>query len=285
MKNHLFLALQYIIPQHLLSRFAGKLCDLKKPIKFKNWLIKSAIRRYKIDMSIAQSENLNDYPTFNAFFTRYLKADARPIASGDNLIVSPVDGAISQISNIYDTKLIQAKGINYSLWRLLAGDSELVKTFKNGCFTTIYLSPRDYHRIHMPITGTLEKCIYVPGHLFSVNPLTVYNVPDLFARNERLITIFQTALGKMALIFVGATLVAGIHTVFQGAVTPCKKRKIQTWDYTEQNLVFEKGQELGHFQFGSTVILLFPENSIEWSTQLHETSPVQLGQMIAKIRS
>ena len=273
------------MPQHLLSRLAGKICDLKKPIKFKNWLIKLAIRHYKIDMSIAQSQNLDDYPTFNAFFTRYLKSDARPMAAGDNLIVSPVDGAISQIGTIVDTQLIQAKGRNYSLPHLLAGDNDLANTFKNGSFTTIYLSPRDYHRIHMPITGKLEKAIYVPGHLFSVNPLTVDNVPDLFARNERLITIFQTALGKMALIFVGATLVAGIHTVFQGAVTPCKKRKIQYWNYEDKNLVFEKGQELGHFQFGSTVILLFPKQSIEWSTHLHETSPVQLGQMIAKIRS
>jgi phosphatidylserine decarboxylase len=273
------------MPQHLLSRLAGKICDLKKPIKFKNWLINLAIRHYKIDMSIARSQNLDDYPTFNAFFTRYLKSDARPMAVGDNLIVSPVDGAISQIAAIHDTKLIQAKGINYSLWRLLAGESELVTTFKNGMFTTIYLSPRDYHRIHMPITGTLEKVIYVSGHLFSVNPLTVDSVPDLFARNERLITIFQTTVGKMALIFVGATLVAGIHTVFQGAVTPCKKRKIQTWDYTDKNLVFKKGQELGHFQFGSTVILLFPQNTIDWSNHLHETSPVQLGQMLAKVRN
>lgn len=285
MKERLFLALQYIIPQHLLSRLAGKICELQKPVKFKNWLIKLAIRHYNIDMSIAQSTNLDDYPTFNVFFTRYLKSDSRPIASGAKLIVSPCDGAISQIDRINDTLLIQAKGLNYNLWRLLAGDSEAVTDFKNGLFTTIYLSPRDYHRVHMPIAGKLEKAIYVPGHLFSVNPLTVDNVPDLFARNERLICIFATELGKMALIFVGATMVAGIHTVFQGAVTPNKSRTIQTWDYLDKNIVFEKGQELGHFQFGSTVILLFPEDTIEWSPHLHETSTVQLGQMIAKVRS
>jgi len=284
MKERLFLVLQYIIPQHLLSRLAGKICDLKKPVKFKNWLINLAIRHYKIDMSIAQSTNLNDYPRFNDFFTRYLKPDARPIAQGENIIVSPCDGAISQIDRINDTLLIQAKGINYNLWRLLGGDSEAVNDFKNGLFTTIYLSPRDYHRVHMPIAGKLEKAIYVPGHLFSVNPLTVDNVPDLFARNERLICVFDTVLGKMALIFVGATLVAGIHTVFQGAITPNKSRTIQSWDYLDKNINFDKGQELGHFQFGSTVILLFPEDTIEWSTHLHEASTVQLGQMIAKVR-
>jgi phosphatidylserine decarboxylase len=222
-----------------------------------------------------------DYSSFNAFFTRKLKPDARSWNKDKNLILSPVDGAVSQIGTINDDKLIQAKGIDYSLTRLLANDEDAVKAFQNGSFTTLYLSPRDYHRIHMPITGKLIKTTFVPGDLFPVNTASVRTVDNLFARNERFISIFETELGIVAQIMVGATFVGSMETVFAGQITPTKHREITIKEYEENEVILNQADEFGHFNMGSTVILLFEKNKIIWDENIKESDPIQVGQVIA----
>jgi phosphatidylserine decarboxylase len=281
MKTRLFILLQYLLPQHGLSRLIGKLANCRSPRWLVDWLLQLFIRHYKIDLSIAAEPNLNTYPTFNAFFIRQLKPSARPVAPGA-VIVSPVDGVVSQATTIANNQLLQAKGRYYTLEQLLAGDSS-INAFKQGLFTTIYLSPRDYHRVHMPYTGKLLRSIYVPGKLFSVNPTTVNNVDAVFARNERLITLFETEFGLMAVILVGAMLVAGIGTSFQGIVVPNRSRKVQTWNYADQNLFFEKGTELGYFNFGSTVIILLPKQVAAWLPEFTAETSITLGTTIARI--
>ena len=281
MKIRLFILLQYLLPQHGLSRLLGKLANCKSPRWFVNYLLNLFIRHYKIDLSIVADPDLTNYPTFNSFFIRQLKPFARPIASG-SVLVSPVDGLVSQTGAIDNDLLLQAKGRYYTLEQLLAGDTS-ANAFKNGLFSTIYLSPRDYHRVHMPYTGKLLRSIYVPGKLFSVNPTTVNTVDAVFARNERLITLFETEFGLMAVILVGAMLVAGIGTSFQGVVAPNRSRTVQTWDYADQHLFFEKGAELGYFNFGSTVILLLPTDVATLCETFTAQAPVTLGSIIAKI--
>ena len=263
MKQKLFILLQYLLPQHAVSRLLGRIANSRNRW-LKNKLIHLCIRHYQVDMSIVAEKNLDVYPTFNSFFIRQLSPEARPIDANPASVVSPADGVISQLGSIHGHHIFQAKGKDYSLDQLLAHDEALVKAFSNGMFATTYLSPRDYHRVHMPITGKLIKAIYVPGKLFSVNPTTVNNVECVFARNERLIAVFETVRGPVAVILVGALFVAGIHTVWQGKVAPNPKRSIQTWDYTHENIILEKGAELGHFEFGSTTIVLFPENTMQW---------------------
>ena len=228
--------LQYLIPQHLLSRLIGILAN-SHLAWLKNLMIASFIKYYNVDLSSAEETNISKYATFNDFFTRKLKDSNRPISQNENTIVSPADGIISQIGDINNDLLLQAKGHKYNLNSLLT-EENLASRFVDGKFATIYLSPKDYHRVHMPITGTLQEMIYVPGKLFSVNAETAEQVPNLFARNERVISIFETQIGKMAVIMVGAMIVASIHTAWASKVAPNKSKTIQKWDYRHKEITF-----------------------------------------------
>lgn len=283
-KSKLFSWLQYLIPQHLLSRLTGRLADCRIGW-VKNQLIKAFIKRFNVDMSEALQEDPTTYDSFNDFFTRELKPDAREILADPTQLVSPADGAISELGHLQHGQLMQAKGINYSLTRLLGGDLEKAQPFMGGSFATIYLSPRDYHRVHMPLQGRLLETIYVPGKLFSVNQATADNVPGLFARNERLICFFETPAGPMALILVGAMIVAGIETVWDGQVAPLA-RKVTLRNFNDpQPIVLEKGQEMGRFKLGSTAILIFGPDAVEWREDLQNGTPVRLGEALAKLKS
>ncbi len=272
---------QYILPQHGLSSIMNAITRSESPV-VKNFLIKQVIKRFDVDMGDAIKENALDYATFNHFFTRALKPDVRPICSEGNGIACPVDGAVSQIGRIEDHQIFQAKGHRYSLQALL-GDDESSEDFRNGSFATIYLAPRDYHRIHSPLDARLTKMIHIPGKLFSVNTLTTQHVPGLFARNERVVSLFETSAGPMAVILVGAILVSSIETVWAGEVTSCGK-KVSSWRYPQKQPELTKGEELGRFNYGSTVILLFPENKIEWDSHFVENSKTKMGQLLGKIK-
>jgi len=281
LKDRLFILTQYLTPHHLLSRLVGKIAE-SRAAWLKNRLIGWFVRRYQVDMSEAQEQNPLAFDSFNAFFTRALKEGARPLDGTAGAILCPADGAISQIGDIGHGRVFQAKGHSFSTHALLGGDSERAAPFLNGRFATIYLSPRDYHRVHMPITGTLREMIYVPGKLFSVNPLTASAVPDLFARNERVVCIFDTACGPMALVMVGAMIVAGMETVWAGQVAPLK-RQVKRFTYNAP-IELKAGAELGRFHLGSTVILLFGEQQVDWSGELDTASSVRMGQLLATAR-
>lgn len=274
MFDQLKIALQYITPQHGLSRLLGKLAGARL-----GWLtrafIRLFIRQYQVNMSEASNPDPASYDTFNAFFTRPLKDGVRPLADSD--LILPVDGTVSQLGDIEQGRIIQAKGHDYSPQALL-GVSDLATPFENGQFATIYLAPRDYHRIHMPLAGTLTDMIYVPGDLFSVNPLTAENVPGLFARNERVVTLWDTAVGPMALVLVGATIVASIETVWSGTVTPPAGAKVQHWTYSGRNAIsLDKGEEMGRFKLGSTVVLLFADKALSFAEELAPGVTTRLG--------
>ncbi|GLR62972.1 archaetidylserine decarboxylase [Marinospirillum insulare] len=283
-KSKFFSWLQYLIPQHLLSRFTGRLAECRIGW-IKNQLIKVFIKRFNVDMSEALNEDPSSYENFNDFFTRELKPGAREILADPTQLVSPADGAISELGQLQHGQLMQAKGINYSLTRLLGGDLEKAQAFMGGSFATIYLSPKDYHRVHMPLQGRLLETIYVPGKLFSVNQATANHVPGLFARNERLVCFFETPAGPMALILVGAMIVAGIETVWDGQVAP-PARKVTIKDFNDpQPIVLEKGAEMGRFKLGSTAILVFGPDALEWREDLQNGTPVRLGEALAKLKS
>ncbi|MEN9449961.1 MAG: phosphatidylserine decarboxylase proenzyme [Pseudomonadota bacterium] len=258
---------QSLLPQHSLSRFAGWIANCKQTW-IKNRLIRGFIRHYNVDMSIAQEENPEHYINFNDFFTRLLKPEKRPISSNAADIVSPVDGTISQIGGIKENQLIQAKKINYNLQALLGGSAKLAAQFQGGQFATLYLAPPDYHRVHIPYSGELKEMIYVPGRLFSVDAQTTTELPNLFVRNERVITLFSTPIGPMAVILVGAMLVGHINTPWEGIIAPASKRHIYHWHYLDNKISLHKGQEVGQFQLGSTVIILFAPNRMKWLTHL-----------------
>jgi phosphatidylserine decarboxylase len=273
------------MPKHLISRLVGKLAAAEAGW-LTQWCIRQFIKAYGINMAEAKLTRPEDYATFNEFFTRELADGVRPIIQDNQAIIYPVDGAISQQGDIVDGQLIQAKGFNYRLHSLLGGDETVAAPFMGGKFSCIYLAPKDYHRIHMPIIGTLRKMIYVPGELFSVNPLTARNVPDLFARNERVVTIFDTEIGQMALVLVGATIVASIETVWAGTITPPTGKDIFTWDYpaTGPNaIVLNKGDEMGRFKLGSTVILAFEPNKITFNPTAGPETVTRLGELFATI--
>lgn len=282
--DKLFIFFQYIVPQHLLSRLAGKLANtkiswIKDP--FTRWFVD----HFGIDMSEAKETDPCAYASFNDFFTRELKEDARPIDSQENSIVSPADGAISQLGKVEHGRIFQAKGQSYSSLELLGGDSSLAAEFNDGHFATIYLSPRDYHRVHMPYGGKLRSMIHVPGDLFSVNETTAENVPRLFSRNERLVCIFDTDIGPMAVVLVGAMIVASIETVWAGQVTP-QERTIQRRDYdleaTNDLLNLAKGEEMGRFKLGSTAVVLFGKDAIDWIDGFEAKTPTRMGETIAE---
>ena len=235
-------------------------------------------------MCLALNEDALSYESFNHFFTRALKPEARPIDNKINSIASPVDGVISQIGLIDTNNILQAKGRNYTLEQLLAGQEKWCHVFRDGSFATIYLSPKDYHRIHMPCAGTLKQMTYVPGKLFSVSPLTTRVIPGVFARNERALCFFETEFGSVAVILVGAMIVGGMETVWKGAVTPPHGDRIAHWHYTDEDTpkTFQKGDEMGRFNLGSTVILLFEKNRIQWENSLNSESEVTVGKLIAE---
>ncbi len=271
----------FLLPQHFLSAIIHRFMRIKHT-GFKNLQIGQFIKLFKVNMSEAQQSDYTQFEDFNHFFTRQLKAGVRPDQTADDELCCPVDGAVSELGDIENDQLIQAKGHYFSLNELLGGDQALTETFHNGKFVTIYLSPRDYHRIHMPLDGTLQQMIHVPGQLFGVNRASVKTIPRLFSRNERVISIFDTPAGTMALIQVGAIFVSSIETVWQGVVTPPRRKQIQRWDYP-QGEKLNKTEEMGRFNMGSTVVLLFTRDSINWNPQLKPELPVQLGQPLGKI--
>ena len=271
----LFCLLQKIVPQHALSRLIGKLAEAKTPW-LKNSLIHQAMRTYKIDLSIAERETIEQYSSFNDFFTRSLKADARPICRQADTVISPADGILSQFGTINNDQFIQAKGQSYTTSRLLGNDDTLAAEFSNGSFATIYLAPSDYHRVHMPWGGKLLETRYIPGKLFSVNQATANGVPELFARNERLICLFETNRGKMAVILVGAMLVAGIETCWQNHYSPAAHATVR---FSKETIDLARADELGRFKFGSTVVLLFNE-ALAFDNQLTQGSKILMGEAL-----
>ena len=278
-RNNLFVLLQYLLPQHPISRLIHWFVRLR--IQWlKNLVGRWFIRHFKVNMAEAIEEDITAYPDFNSFFTRALKPGVRPLAMEANAVLCPVDGAVSQAGYVEGDDIFQAKGHRFSLQTLLGGNTAWRDKFQNGLFATLYLSPRDYHRIHMPLTGSLKEVIHVPGRLFSVNPVTTRKVPGLFARNERVACLFETAHGPMGMVLVGAINVASIETVWQGVITPPAGKRIQSWDYSDKNVVLEAGEEMGRFNMGSTVILLFGPKQIEWDSSLIAEASVRMGELI-----
>ena len=274
---------QYLIPQHLLSRMVYRLSRCEWPL-LKNCLIRQFISWFRVDMSIAAEPDYQNYRHFNDFFTRPLRPDSRPIANGNNIIICPVDGSISQVGRIVSGEIIQAKNRYFDLQSLLADESEMVDFFKEGLFITLYLSPRDYHRIHMPIDGKLLKMIYVPGSLFAVNNHTTRIVNRLFARNERVISIFDTKAGLMSIIMVGAINVGSMETVWSGEITPTASRTIMRTDYNDQPAMkLAKGDEMGRFNMGSTVIILFGRDAVDWKPDLQATGMLNMGMELGRL--
>jgi phosphatidylserine decarboxylase len=282
----LFSLIQYLLPHHLLSRAMYLIARSEwKPLK--DLIIRNVINIYSVDLNQAADPKPGNYRSFNHFFTRALQPEARPIASEKNALVSPVDGTVSQAGEIKEGRIFQAKGRDFSLKELVGGDPKTASMFTEGSFTTIYLSPRDYHRIHMPIAGTLKKMTHVPGRLFSVSPSTTMNIPRLFSRNERIVNIFETEAGPMALIMVGAIFVSSMDTVWAGTVTP-RSRQATSWEYGRKSTAAIKlqcGQEMGRFNMGSTVILLFGKGAVEFASELQPEIKLQMGQRIGSITS
>ena len=274
------------MPKHAISRLVGKLAAAKM-----GWLttklISMFIKAYGINMGEAKLKKASDFNTFNNFFTRELADGARTIDNDKDAICYPVDGAISQQGDIVDGQLIQAKGFNYSLTSLLGGDAATAAPFQGGKFSCIYLAPKDYHRIHMPMAATLREMIYIPGELFSVNPLTAANVPDLFARNERVVAIFDTQFGELAMVLVGATIVASIETTWAGTITPPAGKDIFRWQYPKDGvdaITFEKGDEMGRFKLGSTVVSTFaPKMLSEFAVNAGPGTVTRLGELYASL--
>lgn len=277
--------LQYLLPKQGLTQLAGWIAD-QKAAGFTQLMIKLFAKFYKVDMAEAKESEFSAYSTFNEFFTRPLKQNIRPIVAGSNQLALPADGVISQLGLIIDDQILQAKSHSYSLAALLAGNYILAEQFRNGLFVTTYLSPRDYHRVHMPCDGLLTEMIYVPGDLFSVNQLTATNVPNLFARNERLICIFETAFGKMAQILIGATIAGSIDTSWCGCVNNQREGIIKRWTYPEKDktgaVYLKKGEEMGKFKLGSTVIDLFESNHIKFNSTLKQGSVTRVGELLAE---
>jgi phosphatidylserine decarboxylase len=269
----------YVLPHHAISWLMYQLARVEW-VAFKNFAIRVYTRLNPVNMSEAVIEDRYAYASLNAFFTRALKPECRPFAPAADSWLCPVDGSVSQAGNISAGRMFQAKGHDYSLLELLGGDTELAATFHNGRFATLYLSPRDYHRIHMPLTGTLRSMTYVPGRLFSVATHTVNAIPRLFARNERCICTFETAHGPMALVLVGAINVAAMETVWHGHIR-AMNHAITRFDYCEKNIVLTRGGEMGRFNLGSTVIVLAPEN-INWDAAIVAAARVKLGQCLAQ---
>lgn len=279
-KDPLFVYSQYLAPQALISSLFGRLAQCRVA-GLKNAAIARFIRQYGVDMNEAQEPDPAAYEHFNAFFTRALKPGARPLDATPGAILSPADGAISQLGSIHDGRIFQAKGHDFSVAELLGGDWQRARPFLDGRFATVYLSPRDYHRVHMPLAGTLRETVYIPGRLFSVNPLTARKVPRLFARNERLACLFDTASGPMAVVLVGAMIVGAMETVWAGQVAPHGSRIVAT-RYDDGAVRLDKGAEMGRFKLGSTVVLLFGPGQMDWNEGLGPLGAVRMGQALGQ---
>jgi len=280
--HRLYVGIQYLLPHHLLSALVLRATRIRlRPVK--DLLIDTVVRRYRVDMTEALEPDPMAYASFNAFFTRPLRPDARPIARQEGAVVCPADGTLSQLGTIDGGRVFQAKGHDGSLSELLGRRQEWMQRFDGGIFATIYLSPRDYHRVHMPVAATLREMIYVPGRLFSVNPVTTALVPRLFGRNERVPCLFETGFGPMALILVGAIFVGSMETVWAGQVTPTGTRGPGPAHGGETIIRLDKGAEMGRFNMGSTVILLFGQGRVVWDPALNPGARLRMGQQIGRI--
>jgi len=272
---------QYLLPKSALTNLAGRVAGAKAG-NMTTGLIRWFVGRYNVNMSEALDPNIENYKTFNEFFTRALRPDARPLA--DAAYICPVDGRISQFGDIEDDQIFQAKGHKFSTTALVGGDARLAAQFQHGSFANLYLSPRDYHRIHMPVDGKLTRMIYVPGDLFSVNPTTARGIPGLFARNERVVCVFDTAHGPFVMTLVGATIVGSMATVWHGVVNPPRLPQVTEWKYDDQNIALKKGDELGRFLLGSTVVMLFQKDVLKFNPAWQPAGPVQLGEEMAQLK-
>jgi len=272
-------ALQYLAPKQALTQLAGRWANAQAG-RFTTATIRWFVKRYQVDMTEALEPDITAYASFNDFFTRALRPEARPIAPAR--LSCRVDGAVSQLGRITQGCIVQAKGHTYTASALLGGDSALAAQFEGGRFVTLYLSPRDYHRIHMPCRGRLMHMTHIPGSLFSVNPVTARNVPGLFARNERVVCLFETELGTMALVLVGPTIVGSMCTVWHGQVNPPRSGHIRHWDYAQQDITLDQGEEMGRFQLGSTVIVLLPEGPTQWQADWAPGRAVRLGEAMTQ---
>ena len=277
MSDRLAVLPQYLLPKQALTTLAGKLAGAQGGT-LTTRVIRWFVGRYGVNMAEAANPDIAAYPTFNEFFTRPLKPGARPLAPAT--LVCPVDGAISQFGRIEHDQIFQAKGHTYSTTALVGGDAALAKQFDDGSFATIYLSPKDYHRIHMPCAGKLLRMIHVPGELFSVNPTTARGVPGLFARNERVVCVFESANGPFVQVLVGATIVGSMATVWHGVVNPPRPGSVRDWSYATQDIRLEQGAEMGRFLLGSTVVLLFPQE-IRFNPEWVPERMVRMGEVMA----
>nr|MDP2191226.1 archaetidylserine decarboxylase [Rhodoferax sp.] len=278
MPDRLAVLPQYLIPKQALTALAGRIARARGG-KMTTRLIEWFVGRYGVNMSEAANPDVASYPSFNEFFTRALKEGARPLANAD--LICPVDGTISQFGAIEQDQLFQAKGHHYASTALVGGDAALAAQFDDGSFATLYLSPKDYHRIHMPCDGCLRRMIYVPGELFSVNPATARGVPGLFARNERVVCVFESARGPFVLVLVGATIVGSMATVWHGVVNTARGREVREWRYDEQPVRLQQGQEMGRFLLGSTVVLLFPKGALQFNPAWAPGGAIRLGEAMA----
>ena len=266
---------QYLLPKQALTVLAGKLAGAQAG-SVTTSVIRWFVGRYGVNMTEAANPDIASYASFNEFFTRPLREGVRPLAAAD--FICPVDGAISQFGNIARDQIFQAKGHSYSTTALVGGDRELAARFENGSFATLYLSPRDYHRIHMPCAGRLMRMIHVPGALFSVNPVTARGVPGLFARNERVVCAFDSPHGPFVLVLVGATIVGSMATVWHGVVNPPRPGHLRDWNYSDQQIEFKKGDEMGRFLLGSTVVMLFPKDVLQFNLGWAPAQAIRLGE-------
>lgn len=279
MSDRLAVLPQYLMPKQALTMLAGKFANAKAG-RLTTSVIRWFIKRYAVNMTEAANPDVESYASFNEFFTRPLRAGTRPLAHAD--LICPVDGAISQFGPIQEDQVFQAKGHSYSTTALVGGDRELAAQFQHGGFATLYLSPKDYHRIHMPCDGRLTRMIYVPGALFSVNPVTARGVPNLFARNERVVCVFDSPHGPFILTLVGATIVGSMATVWHGMVNPPRSRQVREWRYDQQNVVLKKGDEMGRFLLGSTVVMLFQKDCLKFNPEWMPARPVRMGEAMGQ---
>ena len=281
MSDRLAVLPQYLLPKLALTNLAGRVAGARGGA-LTTRLIRWFVGRYGVNIAEALNADIASYASFNEFFTRPLRPDARPLAPAD--YICPVDGRISQFGAIHDDQIYQAKGHNFTTTALLGGDRQLAARFQHGSFANLYLSPKDYHRIHMPCDGRLTRMIYIPGELFSVNPTTARGIPGLFARNERVVCVFDTEAGPFVMTLVGATIVGSMATVWHGVVNPPRSKDIREWRYEDQDIRLNKGDELGRFLLGSTVVMLFPKDVLEFNTEWRPAGAVRLGQMMANCK-
>ena len=279
MSDRLAVLPQYLLPKQALTALAGKFAAARAGAVTTS-VIRWFVGRYGVNMAEAENPDIAGYASFNEFFTRPLKPGARPLAAAD--FICPVDGAISQFGAIERDQIFQAKGHSYSTTALVGGDAALAARFQDGSFATLYLSPRDYHRIHMPCDGRLLRMIHVPGELFSVNPVTARGVPGLFARNERVVCEFESAHGPFVLVLVGATIVGSMATVWHGVVNPPRPGRLREWRYDDRQLSFRQGDEMGRFLLGSTVVMLFPKSALRFNAQWSPQRPIRLGEKMGE---